>query len=182
VSSFPRARLLVLVCALSLLAMPAAASKSKSQPREYRLRLYHTHTNERLDVVYRRGDRYMPSALKQLNFYLRDYRTGTIHAYDPRVFDLLHDLTTSAGQPGAEIQVICGYRTPRTNRLLRSRTVKSGVAQHSLHMQAEAIDIRVPTMSTARLRDVALALRRGGVGYYPSSDFVHVDIGRVRRW
>jgi uncharacterized protein YcbK (DUF882 family) len=103
-----------------------------------------------------------------------------VYQYDPRVFDLLSDLTTSLGRSRSEINVICGYRTPWSNEFLRHRS--SAVAQHSLHMQAEAIDIRLPGVSTAALRNAALALHRGGVGYYPASAFVHVDVGRVRRW
>jgi uncharacterized protein YcbK (DUF882 family) len=146
----------------------------------YRLRLYQVHTGERLDVVYRHGDRYDPEALAQINLYLRDYRTGDIREYDPRVLDLLHDLETSLRRPNAEIDVVCAYRTPRTNEYLR--THGHGAARHSLHMQAMAIDIRIPGVSTAALRDAALALHRGGVGYYATSSFVHVDVGRVRRW
>ncbi|HSM87512.1 MAG TPA: DUF882 domain-containing protein [Candidatus Limnocylindrales bacterium] len=146
----------------------------------YRLRLFETHTNEHIDIVYRRGNEYIPSAVEELDHFLRDHRTGTIHHYDPRVFDLLHDLTASLGRPSEEIDVICGYRTPWSNNLLRSRS--SAVARHSLHMQAMAIDIRLPGVSTTRLRDAALALHRGGVGYYAREQFVHVDVGRVRRW
>jgi uncharacterized protein YcbK (DUF882 family) len=146
----------------------------------YSLHLYHVHTGERLDIVYRHGDRYESNALARINQHLRDYRTGDVREYDPHVFDLLRDLLASLGRPDAEIHVICGYRTPKTNEYLRVRG--HGVARHSLHMQAMAIDIRVPGVSTARLRDAALALRRGGVGYYMASDFVHVDVGRVRRW
>jgi uncharacterized protein YcbK (DUF882 family) len=150
--------------------------------REYRLRLYHAHTNERLEVVYRSGDRYLPEALERLDHYLRDYRTGDVRHYDPRLFDVLHDLTESVGKPNAEIEVFCGYRTPRTNEFLRTRNAHTGVARHSLHMLAEAIDIRVPAVPTLQLRNAALALHRGGVGYYAASNFVHVDVGRVRRW
>ena len=96
------------------------------------------------------------------------------------MFDLLHDLTVAVGHPGAEIDIICGYRTPWSNEFLRHTT--SGVASHSLHMLGEAIDIRIPGVPTSELRNVALALHRGGVGYYPHSEFVHVDVGRVRRW
>ncbi len=159
-----------------------AADASSSQPAEFRLRFFHTHTNEHIDIVYRRGDQYIPEALARLNEYLRDYRTGDVRSYDPRVFDLLHDLEASLGEPNAEIDVICGYRTPKTNEYLRNRNPHTGVAQHSLHMQAEAIDIRIPGVATADLRDAALRLGRGGVGYYKASDFVHVDVGRVRRW
>jgi uncharacterized protein YcbK (DUF882 family) len=151
-------------------------------PHEYRLRFYHTHTGERLEVVYRRGDQYVPEALDELDHFLRDHRTGDVHHFDPRLFDLLHDLTASLGDSGGEINVICGYRTPWSNEFLRTRNPHTGVAEHSLHMQAEAIDIRLPGIPTSELRDAALRLHRGGVGYYRSSDFVHVDVGRVRHW
>lgn len=147
---------------------------------EYRLKFFHLHTGERLDIVYRKGDHYIPEALESLDRYLRDHRTGDIRHYDPRVFDLLHDLTAQLGRPNAEIDVVCGYRTSWSNEFLR--THGHGVARHSLHMQAMAIDIRLPGISTARVRDAALVLHRGGVGYYAGSDFVHVDVGRVRRW
>ncbi len=105
------------------------------------------------------------------------------HAFqhcDPRLFDVLNDLTASVGRAGAEINVICGYRTPWSNQFLRTHT--AGVALHRLHMEAEAIDIRLPGLNISTLRDAALALQRGGVGYYAKSDFIHVDVGRVRRW
>jgi uncharacterized protein YcbK (DUF882 family) len=146
----------------------------------YRLRLYHTHTNEWIDVVYRRGDRYIPSAITRLDLFLRDHRTGTVFELDRRIFDLLHDLTIAVGRPETEIDIICGYRTPWSNEFLRRTT--SGVAANSLHLLGEAIDIRIPGVPTSELRDAALALGRGGVGYYPQSRFVHVDVGRVRRW
>jgi uncharacterized protein YcbK (DUF882 family) len=173
------------VCVLIALmagALAPAATTPHTPVSEYRLRFYHTHTNERLDIVYRRGDAYLPEALNRLDYYLRDYRTGDVHHYDPRLFDVLHELTAELGRPNAEIDVVCGYRSPRTNQMLRSRSVHTGVAEHSLHMQAEAIDIRVPGVPTSQLRDAALELHRGGVGYYRDSDFVHVDVGRVRRW
>ena len=147
---------------------------------EYRLRLLHTHTGERIDVVYRRGDHYIPEALTRLDQYLRDHRTGDIRHYDPQVFDLLHDLNAKLKRPDAEIDIVCGYRSPWSNEFLR--THGHGVARHSLHMQAMAIDIRMPGIETSALRDAALALHRGGGGYYTKSDFVHVDVGRVRRW
>jgi uncharacterized protein YcbK (DUF882 family) len=163
------------------------ASSTAGQPKlsvvsddVYRLRFFHTHTGERADIVYRNREGYDQDALVRLNHYLRDHRTGAIHEYDPRVFDLLHDLTAALGNPGLEIDVVCGYRTPWSNEFLR--THGHGVARHSLHMEAMAIDIRIPGIPTAQVRDAALALHRGGVGYYAASDFVHVDVGRVRRW
>jgi uncharacterized protein YcbK (DUF882 family) len=158
--------------------VPAAGADSTAQER--RLHLYHTHTRERLDIVYLRDNAYIPDALAQLDRFLRDSLTGDVHHFDPRLFDVLFDLTKTSGRPDSEIQVICGYRTPQTNEFLRTHT--TGVAKQSLHMQAEAIDIRLPGVKTSALRDAALAFERGGVGYYPASDFIHVDVGRVRRW
>jgi uncharacterized protein YcbK (DUF882 family) len=167
---------------ISGLVCPAAAEpKTQSVPDSpYSLHFFHTHTGERLNIVYRNGGVYDRKSLALLNHYLRDHRTGEIREYDPQVFDLLHDLTASLGNPNLEIDVICGYRTPWSNEFLR--THGHGVARHSLHMQAMAIDIRIPGVPTAQLRDAAIALHRGGVGYYAASDFVHVDVGRVRRW
>ena len=147
---------------------------------EFKLRLFHTHTNEHLELVYRVGERYLPEALDELNGFLGDFRTGDVRSFDPRLFDLLVDLTKAVGKPDAEISILSAYRSPESNAYLRR--VSRGVAKHSLHMQAEAIDIRVPEVKTAQLRKAALALQRGGVGYYPRSNFIHVDIGDVRRW
>jgi uncharacterized protein YcbK (DUF882 family) len=163
---------------------PLAHASDTAQPslREYRLRFYHTHTREHLDIVYKRGNTYIPEALDQLDQFLRDHRTGDVQHFDPRLFDLLYDLRANLHGSGDEIDVICGYRTPWSNEFLRTRSAHTGVAVHSLHMQAEAIDIRLPGIPTAEVRDAALRMQRGGVGYYPASNFVHVDVGRVRRW
>lgn len=171
----------VLVC----LGMPLAASAQSSavvdqQHQDHHLRLFHTHTGERIDIVYRRGDTYLPDAIARLDFFLRDFRTGDVRHFDPRLYDILEDLTTSVHRPGAEIDIVCGLRSPWTNEFLRAHT--TGVAKNSLHIQAEAIDLRIPGVNTLKLREAALALHRGGVGYYPHSDFIHVDIGRVRQW
>ena len=167
---------LALIAALSHLALSGG---SLAAPAGH-LRLYHTHTGEHLDIVYRQGDTYLPEALAKLDYFLRDHRTGEVHHFDPRLFDLLSDTTQAVGRPDAEIHIICGYRASQSNEYLRTHT--SGVAKHSLHMQAEAIDIRLPGTRTLKFRDAALALARGGVGYYPASDFIHVDVGRIRRW
>jgi uncharacterized protein YcbK (DUF882 family) len=163
-------------------AQTGAVSSPPGTPdaNERHLRLYHTHTGERIDIVYRRGDAFLPEAEEQLDHFLRDHRTGEVKHYDPRVFDILSDLSAAVGHPGAEIQIICGYRTPWSNAFLRSQS--EGVAKSSLHMQAQAIDIRIPGVDTLTLRNAALVLGRGGVGYYPRSRFVHVDTGRVRTW
>ena len=173
------------------LTMPAAPvahaaphlAKLASSPARLdagRLRLYNIHTGEHIDVVYRDGEDYVPEAIDQLEHFLRDTRTGELHPVDVRLYDLLADLTASVGLPDAEINVLCGYRTPATNQWLRRRSRR--VAKHSLHMQAMAIDIRVPGADAKELRDAALALGRGGVGYYRRRGFVHVDVGPVRRW
>jgi uncharacterized protein YcbK (DUF882 family) len=169
---------IIFICAMY--SFPVAAAPTVQPEAEYRLRLYHTHTQERIDVVYRQGDRYIPSAIARLDLFLRDHRTGTVFQLDQRVFDLLNDLTVAVGRPNTEIDIVCGYRTSWSNEFLRRTT--TGVASHSLHMLGEAIDIRIPGVTTSELRDEALALHRGGVGYYPDSHFVHVDVGRVRRW
>src|ERR1039457_4367745 len=117
-------------------------------PREYRLRFYHTHSNARLDIVYRRGEPYLPDSLAKLDHYLRDHRTGDVHHFDPHLFDLLYDLTASVNDSGGEIDVVCGYRTSGSNEFLRTRGTHTGVALHSLHMQAEAIDIRLHGIAT----------------------------------
>ena len=144
------------------------------QPSKERvLRLYNTHTGERIQIVYRRDDHYVPDALVKLDHFLRDHNTGDVRHFDPRLYDILSDLTASVGKAGAEIEIICGYRTPSTNESLRAHT--TGVAKNSLHIQAEAIDLRLPGVDTLKLRRAALALQSGGVGYYPHSDFIHVD-------
>jgi len=153
-----------------------------SAGRAYSLHLYQLHTHESLDVVYRVGDTYIPAAMDKLDHILRDYRTDTVKTYDPKEFDLLHSLMTKLGRPNGVIDIVCGYRTPSTNHFLRTRSASTGVAEHSQHMQAKAIDIRVPGVSTAKLRNAALSLNEGGVGYYPVSQFVHVDVGPVREW
>jgi len=180
-SSLSVVRAIVPAMAICLL-FPVYATPPEvgTAPPPYRVRFFHTHTGEHLDILYRQGERYLPDALANLNRHLRDHRTGDVRSYDPRVFDLLHDLLATVGKPDAEIDVICGYRTPQSNQYLRSRS--NGVAEHSLHMQALAIDIRVPGVPTAQLRDAALSLRRGGVGYYARSNFIHIDVGRVRHW
>jgi uncharacterized protein YcbK (DUF882 family) len=158
----------------------AAATASGGQ--KYVLHLHHLHTGEDLDVVYRIGDRYIPEALDKLNYFLRDHRTNDVSHYDPKEFDVLHSVLVRLGRPNSTIDVVCGYRTPWSNNFLRTRSAVTGVAKNSQHMLAKAIDIRIPGVQTRTLRDVALSLKAGGVGYYPVSQFVHVDVGPVRTW
>jgi len=143
------------------------------------LSLLHTHTQERLTLPYFADGRYLPDALGSLRTFLRDHRTGDEHDIDPGLFDILNDLRLATGTR-SPFQVISGYRSPRTNEMLRANG--HGVAGGSLHLQGRAIDVRLADVDSAVLRDAALEAGRGGVGYYRSSDFVHVDTGRVRRW
>jgi uncharacterized protein YcbK (DUF882 family) len=176
----PRLIQLTLLLGVALFLPSRIANGTSLSPQEHRLLLFHLHTKERINIVYRRGDTFLPDAVVQLDHFLRDHRTGDVINLDPGLFDLLSDLTTALGRNGTEIDIVCGYRTPWSNEFLRRTT--SGVAEHSQHVRGEAIDIRIPGVSTARLRDAALDLHRGGVGYYPQSGFVHVDLGPVRRW
>ena len=150
--------------------------------QKFSLHLHHLHTGESIDVVYKIGDNYVPEAMQKLNYFLRDHRTNDVSHYDPKEFDLLHSVMVKLGKPNGVIDIVCGYRTPWSNAFLRSRGASTGVAKNSQHMQAKAIDIRVPGVRTSLLRDAALSLREGGVGYYPLSQFVHVDVGPVRKW
>jgi uncharacterized protein YcbK (DUF882 family) len=143
------------------------------------LTLKDLHTPDVLDVVYRRGDQYVPEALAQVEVVLRDYRTGDRHPIDPHLLDILYEVAQSIGVDPV-FSVISGYRSPQTNALLHERS--AGVASHSLHMEGRAIDVRLTHVNCADLADKALGMQRGGVGYYRQSDFVHLDTGRVRTW
>jgi uncharacterized protein YcbK (DUF882 family) len=143
------------------------------------LSLTHLHTGEHLDVNYWEAGRYRGSSLHAVDRVLRDWRTGEVHEIDPALLDLLHALAAETGT-SEPFHVICGYRSPKTNSMLASKS--NGVASKSLHLVGKAIDIRLPDVPLKRLRDAAIRLQKGGVGYYPGSNFVHVDTGRVRTW
>jgi uncharacterized protein YcbK (DUF882 family) len=138
-----------------------------------------THTGETLAVSYFQAGSYVTTALEQVAKVLRDHRTGSTHAIDPALLDILHDLRVLADRDDT-FQVISGYRSPKTNDLLRTRS--GGVASRSLHMDGKAIDVRLTGFSTKKLHQLALSMKRGGVGFYAASDFIHVDTGRVRFW
>ena len=144
-----------------------------------RIALRNVHTGEALDVVFRRGDEYVAEAMSAIQAHLRDYRSGAQHPVDPALMDYLYEVAQHAGVEPV-FTVISGYRSPQTNAMLRERS--SGVSSHSLHMEGRAIDVRLAGVDCARLSDEALHLRRGGVGYYGKSDFVHLDTGRFRTW
>ncbi len=158
-----------------------AGGKRTLASDERRLSFYHTHTGKRLNVVYARNGAYDPTALQKINRFLSDFRTGDIVRMDPELLDLIYDVRAALGTNGA-YHVVSAYRSPTTNEMLRGRSKKSGVAKKSQHLLGKAIDVRLEGVDTQALRDQALALRRGGVGYYASSDFVHLDTGRVRSW
>ena len=171
-----RRRLLaVLISAAAIAAWPARAAAGPGR----RLVLVNTHTGERLDTVYRVEAGYLPAELGRLDWILRDHRTGAVVPLDARLFDLLHELAEAAGvEP--RYQVISGYRSPATNAMLAATT--DGVSSRSLHMEGRAVDVRLEGVALEKLRELALSRAAGGVGYYPASDFVHLDLGRVRSW
>ena len=156
---------------------PGTALASLTQPRS--LNFYHTHTGEKLSLEYHDGTVYIPESLDEINQYLRDFRTGESYAMDTKLLDLLHDLKTLTGSNGT-FEVISAYRSPATNAKLRGKS--NGVAKRSLHMQGRAIDIRLSGYDTRELHKATKSLKKGGVGYYAKSNFIHVDTGRVRYW
>ncbi|MGB5132757.1 MAG: DUF882 domain-containing protein [Steroidobacteraceae bacterium] len=143
------------------------------------LQLVNTHTGEVLDTRFFKDGAYDPEQLGRLDWLLRDYRTSEVLPIDTRLFDLLCDLAQAAGRE-PRYEIISGYRSPATNAMLVATT--DGVSSHSLHMEGRAIDVRLVGLPTRALRDLALARQVGGVGYYPVSDFVHLDTGRARNW
>lgn len=163
----------------SALLLPPRVLAAASSRGERRVSFVHTHTGERFATTYWGDGAYLEGELARVDDFLRDFRTGERHPIDPALLDELHELAVATGTR-APFQVISAYRSPGTNAELRA--TRGGQASHSLHMTGQAIDIRLADVSTASIRDAALDLRRGGVGYYPGSDFVHVDTGRVRRW
>jgi uncharacterized protein YcbK (DUF882 family) len=158
-------------------AAPAVVTRPAADAR--RLFLHNLHTGETLKTVYWEGGAYVDDALAEARRVLRDWRNGQQHEMDPELLDLFHDLRTRL-DVDRPFQIISGYRSPVTNAALHARS--SGVATHSLHMQGKATDLRVEGVELRHLRRAALDLKRGGVGFYPVSNFVHVDTGRVRQW
>jgi uncharacterized protein YcbK (DUF882 family) len=155
-------------------------SPCPGEPAEMRkLKFYNTHTQQRLEVYYREGENYLPQAFKEISYILRDHRNGEIHPIDPKLLDFLYDLLTEVSFDG-EVHIISGYRSPESNIKLRKQS--NGVADRSLHLKGKALDFRLPGIDTKRLRDTALSMKRGGVGYYKRLNFIHIDTGRVRFW
>ena len=165
---------------LPALVSPAAATTFKNgviSSGARRLAFRNAHTGEIFSGVYRVGNKYLPDAFDQISTVMRDFRTDERHPMDPRVIDILYSLHRMTGS-SEPFEIISGYRSPKTNKMLRKTS--SGVAKKSLHMQGKAVDLRLDSFSTRRLRDLAKSLKAGGVGYYSRSNFVHVDCGDVR--
>jgi uncharacterized protein YcbK (DUF882 family) len=169
-----------LLTAASSLLMATARSQDASADGDTRtLTFFHTHRRESATVTFRRNGQYDDQALSQLNWFLRDWRNDKPAQMDPHLFDILWEVYRESGS-SQPINIISAYRSPETNSALRRRS--SGVAEHSQHMLGKAMDIRLPDVDTARLRAIAMRMQYGGVGYYNSSNFVHVDTGNVRAW
>ena len=163
----------------ALLPAGAMAAQSRSSG-ERALSFYHTHTGETAKAVFWANGGFVKDGLSELNRLLRDFRTGDVHVIDPELFNLLHRARALTGGEGKRFEIISGFRSHRTNEMLRGHS--TGVAKKSLHQQGKAIDVRLPGVDLANLRKAALALKGGGVGYYPDPQFVHMDTGRVRFW
>jgi uncharacterized protein YcbK (DUF882 family) len=159
---------------LILPSVPALAGLPTRQ-----LTFKNLHTHERLSATYWADGRYRPEACQRIDRLLRDHRTGEVAPMSRQLFDALFELQARVGSD-APFEVISGYRSPKTNARLAS--THSGVARRSLHMRGMAIDIRLPGCSLKSLRAHAIKMKAGGVGYYPKSGFIHVDVGRVRYW
>ncbi len=162
---------------LPMALLPLRALARPVAPCELSFR--HAHTGERLEIVYAENGSYIPAALQAVNRLLRDFRSDTVHPIDPALLDILHDVRERLGGRG-HFEVISGFRSPATNAMLRRQS--SGVASNSLHLYGKAIDVRLSGTPTRQLQRAALATAQGGVGFYPGSDFVHLDTGRVRAW
>ena len=164
----------------SIASILSPAIQANSRPiSDKTLGFINLHTNEKLQCCYWSDGSFESENLEKINFILRDHRTGDIHNMDPSLLDLLHRLHQESGS-NMPFHVISGYRSPKTNASLHNKS--SGVAKKSLHMQGKAIDVRLPDVDLKSLRDIAISFAAGGVGYYASSGFLHIDVGRPRTW
>lgn len=167
------------MAAVGALLLPSADAFAKIVSRERKLSFHNVNTGEELTLLCCPQQYYDRRTLRQFSHFLRDHRTNSVHPVDPALIDLLYAVSIFTRSRGT-FQVISGYRSPETNRMLRK--ISHGVAEHSLHMEGKAIDIRMSDTSTRTIQKAALALQQGGVGYYRRSDFVHLDTGKVRSW
>lgn len=166
--------------ALAACSLPHGAARAETSAAPRTLALVHTHTHERISLAYAQGDLYDGRALGALDRFLRDHYSGAVGSIDPQLYELLHGVLRLLGTD-RPFEVISGYRAPATNQRLRAAG-GGGVARNSLHLQGRAIDVRLPGVPLKELRDAALTLRGGGVGFYPASQFVHLDTGAPRSW
>ncbi len=160
-------------------ALPGTSMAGRLSLPHYKVHLINAHTNEKFHGVYRVGNRYVPDALRKINSFMRDFRTNDVRSIDPKLIDILASIQVRSRQT-TPIEILSGYRSPKTNNMLRKTS--SGVAKKSYHLKGKAADLHIPGYSTNRLRKIATDLGVGGVGYYPRSDFIHVDTGDVRTW
>lgn len=167
-----------LAASVPLISAKSAQAAGQSQ---WRVAFKHAHTGESFSGVYRVGDKYLPDAFKRMNYVLRDFRTHEVFPMDPHTIDLV-SIIQAKMNTGRPIEVLSGYRSPKTNAMLRHGSARTGVAKNSLHMYGQAMDIRDDNYSSKQIRAIACNLKAGGVGFYPRSDFVHVDTGDVRTW
>jgi uncharacterized protein YcbK (DUF882 family) len=181
--SVNRARRGVLVGAGAVLvagiASPAIANMGRANVR--RLSFDNLHTGEKVDAEYWADGAYIPDVLKEIDRVLRDFRTGDVHAIDRNLLNVLALLREEL-ETDAALEIFSGYRSPKTNAMLRKKSKNKGVAASSLHMDGMAIDLRIAGRQLKQVRDAAISLSAGGVGYYPKDGFVHVDVGSVHRW
>ena len=163
-------------------AHPVRQAKFDFSTDPRRVKFHNLHTDEKLDAVYWEDGHYVPDALHAVNHVLRDFRTGDTHMMDPGLLDLLVAVQART-ETKSPFYVISGYRSPKTNALLRAEGGEAtGVAKKSMHLEGKAIDLRLADVQLSHLHNAALSLGGGGVGYYPTSDFVHMDVGPVRQW
>jgi uncharacterized protein YcbK (DUF882 family) len=175
--NFSRRTFLTTALTVPVLAAPMVSLAGSFEQRS--VSFVHTHTGEHLTTTYFRAGRYDPTSLTSVNYLLRDFRSSEVAAMDPGLLDILFDLKVMANRDST-FEIISGFRSPATNAKLRAKS--GGVAEKSLHMQAKALDIRLTGFSTKKLQQLAMSLRRGGVGFYNASNFIHVDTGKVRYW
>ncbi|MFM8330503.1 MAG: YcbK family protein [Candidatus Methylumidiphilus sp.] len=167
------------VAAAASLLVPSADAFALSLGKQRRISLFNTNTREEWGFICSPQQNYDTNLLSDFSHFLRDHRTDEARIMDPALLDLLYAVTVLTGGRG-EYNIISGYRTPETNQMLRKAS--HGVAEHSLHIQGKAIDLRTHDVSTRTIQQVALSLQQGGVGYYHSADFVHMDTGDIRSW
>ena len=171
-----------IAAAAGALIVPAIAAKpafAAGHKGAHMVAIHNAHTGDSFTGVYRVGDKFLPDSFERINYVLRDFRTGDIFPIDPDLVDLVYAIRQETGR-NDYIEILSGYRSPKTNAMLRRTS--TGVAKKSFHMSGKAIDIRMPGYSTRNLRKIAVSMKKGGVGYYKSSNFLHVDTGNFRVW